>query len=106
MDQGVKTAMKAYYPSSVVCKYMDELEKSKAAPNISVLDAMTTWTGAWNKVMPETIHNCFQKAGICSEAQANAIRDLKNPFLTLSEEKSLWEKPILKLYQWILTQTM
>ena len=47
---------------------------------------MTILTGAWNKVMPETIQNCFEKAGICSYAQTNAINDLDNLFKTLSNE--------------------
>ena len=66
--------------------YLPIVEKGKAAPNTSVLDAMTILTGAWNKATPETIQNCFKKAGICSEAQANAIHDLDNPFLSLSKE--------------------
>ena len=86
MDRGVIRATKAYYCASMVCKYIDAVEKDKAAPNISVLDAMTILTGAWNKVTPETIQNCFKKAGICSKAQTNAIHDLNNPFWTLSEE--------------------
>ena len=85
MYQGVVRATKAYHCASVVRKYIDAVEKlGKAASN--VFDAMTILTGAWNKVMPETIQNCFKKAGICSEAQANAIHDLDNPFLTVSEE--------------------
>ena len=92
MDQGVIRATKPYYRASVMRKYIDAVDKDKTAPNISVLDAMTILTGAWNKVTPETIQNCFKKAGICSEAQTNAIHDLDNPFLTLREEiKSLRE---------------
>ncbi|KAM7444224.1 hypothetical protein ABFA07_007166 [Porites harrisoni] len=86
MDQGVIKAMKAYYRASVVRRYIDAVEKGKDAPNISVLDAMTILTRAWNKVTPETIKNCFKKAGICSEAQTIAINDLDNPFAVLSEE--------------------
>ena len=41
MDQGVIRATKAYYRASVVHNYIDAVEKGKAAPNISVLDAMT-----------------------------------------------------------------
>ena len=64
MDQGVIKATKAYYRASVVRRYIDAVEKGKGAPNISVLDAMTILTRAWNKVTPETIKNCFKKAGI------------------------------------------
>ena len=71
MDQGVITATKTYYRASVVCKYIDVVEKAKAAPNISLLDAMTILTGACHKVMPETIQNCFKKAGICSKAKCH-----------------------------------
>ena len=84
MDQGVIKATKAYYCASVVRRYIDAVEKGKGAPNISVLDAMTILTRAWNKVRPETIKNCFKKAGICSEAQTIAINDLDNPFAVLS----------------------
>ena len=86
MDQGVIKATKAYYRASVVRRYIDAVEKGKGAPNISVLDAMTILTRAWNKVTPETIKNCFKKAGICSEAQTIAINDLDNPFAVLSKE--------------------
>ena len=86
MDQGVIRATKAYYHASVVRKFIDAVEKGKAPPNISVLDAMTILTGASHKVTPETMENCFKQAGICSEAQTNAINDLDNPSLTLSEE--------------------
>ena len=70
MAQGVITATKAYYHASVVCKYIDVVEKTKAAPKIFiVLDAMMILTGACHKVMPETIQNCFKKAGICSKVK-------------------------------------
>ena len=85
MDQGVIKATKAYYRASVVRRYIDAVEKGKGAPNISVLDALTILTRAWNKVTPETIKNCFKKAGICIEAQTIAINDLDNPFAVLSE---------------------
>ncbi|EDO41043.1 predicted protein [Nematostella vectensis] len=77
MDQGVIRATKAFYRTSVVRMYIDALEKGKPAPNISVLDAMTILTGAWKKVTTETIENCFKKAGICEEAQMNAVHDIK-----------------------------
>jgi len=95
MDQGDITATKTYYRASVVCKYIDVVEKAKAAPNISLLDAMMILTRACHKVMPEKIQNCFKKAGICSKAKTNAINDLDNPFLTVTKEI----QPILKLYQ-------
>ena len=66
--------------------YWCRIEKGKGTPNISVLDAMKILTTTWNKVTPETIKNCFKKAGICSEAQTIAINDLENPFAVLSEE--------------------
>ena len=65
--------------------YLPIVEKGKAAPNTSVLDAMTILTGAWNKATPETIQNCFKKVGICSEAQANAIHDLSKETQSLRE---------------------
>ena len=83
MDQGVIRATKAYYSASVVRKYIDAVKKGRS--KYFCLDAMTILTGAWHKVTSETIQKCFKKAGICSEAQTNAINDLDNPFLTLSE---------------------
>ena len=70
----------------MVRRYIDAVEKGKGAPNISVLDAMTILTRAWNKVTPETIKSCFKQAGIWSEAQTIAINDLDNPFAVLREE--------------------
>ena len=102
MDQGVMRATKASYRASVVRKYLDAVEKGKATPNISVFNAMMILTGAWNKVTPETIQNCFKKTGICSEAQTNAIHDLDDPFLTLSEEmqslREAYPEPLFNLY--------
>ena len=71
----------------MVRKYIDAVLNDKAGPSISVLDAMTILTGAWNKIMPETIQNCFRKAGICSEPQINAIHDLENAMYMYGLEK-------------------
>ena len=46
---------------------------------------MNILRGAWDKVTKETIVNCFQKAGISSEAKDYAENDFDDPFKVLEE---------------------
>lgn len=42
---------------------MDDIEKGIQTTKLSVLDALHNLTAAWHNVTPQTIQNCFKKAG-------------------------------------------
>ena len=67
-------------------KYIDALDNEKSAPNFAIFDAMVMHTGAWDRVTRETVRNCFKKAGIGSEVQANAVHGTEDPFKFLAEK--------------------
>jgi hypothetical protein len=77
---------KGVYRGATVRKYIDAVEKGMLPPKFTILDAMMILTGAWNRVIAETVRNCFKKAGIGSEAQQSAVCDTDDPFSFLSEE--------------------
>ena len=49
-----------------------------------MLQAMTLLTAAWECVSPITLVNCFRKAGITSESQAQSQYDDDDPFKLLA----------------------
>ena len=57
---------------------------------------MVMLNNAWNDVMPETIVNCFRKAGLSPYSQEQAVHDLNDPFQQDSEDL---ESCILRLRQ-------
>ena len=74
MDQGVIRSLKAYYKSLSVRKLIEAIEKNKPLPAFSILDAMRMLDVVWGKVTKETVVNCFAKAGISKEKQAEFFR--------------------------------
>ena len=56
------------------------LDKTRALPKISILQAMQILVSSWEAVSAQTIVNCLRKAGITSEAQNAAITDADDPF--------------------------
>ena len=85
MDQGVIRSLKAHYRAKLVRKQIANIEMKRELPKITILEAMNILRGAWDKVTKEMIVNCFQKAGISSEAQDYAENDLDDPFKVLEE---------------------
>ena len=51
---------------------------------VRILDAMFMITSAWRDVKPDTIINCFKKAGIAPPSQDEAINDTDDPFAFLA----------------------
>ena len=86
MDQGVIRSLKAKYRKKVVRKVIGSLEKNKTLPKISILQGMQMLVSAWDALTPETIVNCFRKAGISSESQEAAIAEDDDPFKELQDE--------------------
>ena len=86
MDQGVIRSLKAYYKSLSVRKLIEAIEKNKPLPEFSILDAMRMLDVAWGKVTKETVVNCFTKAGISKEKQAESLSEADDPFKDLQEQ--------------------
>ena len=96
MDQCVIRSTKAKYRSSLIFKMLRAVDSGLDIPSESMIDAMVMLNNAWNDVTPETIVNCFRKAGLSSYSQEQAVRDLDDPFQQDSEDL---ESCILRLRQ-------
>ena len=86
MDQGVIRSLKAYYKSLSVRKLIEAVEKNKPLPEFSILDAMRMLDVAWGKVTKETVVNCFAKASISKDKQAESLSEADDPFKDLQEQ--------------------
>ena len=86
MEQGVIRSLKAKYRSAVVKLYITRIESGKELPKISILDAMKFLVQAWNRVSKDTIQNCFKRAGISKDAQADAVEEIDDPFKSLQSD--------------------
>lgn len=67
LDQGIIRSFKSYYRKSIVAKQLLHLEcgfsLKEFAKNMDLFDALKMVKVAWGNVTPETICNCFRKAG-------------------------------------------
>ena len=86
MDQGVIRSLKAHYKTMSIKKLIEAIEKKKLLPEWSMLDAMQMLDVAWGKVTTKTVVNCFEKAGMSSEKQSEALLDADDPLINLQEE--------------------
>ena len=84
MDQGVIRSLKAYYRLALVRQIIHSYDNEHCPPKISILDAMFMITSAWRDVKPDTVINCFKKAGIAPPSQGEAINDTDDPFAFLA----------------------
>ena len=41
---------------------------------------------AWNRVTKDTVQNCFKRAGISKDAQADAVEEIDDPFKSLQSD--------------------
>ena len=96
MDQGVIRSTKAKYRLSLIFKMLCAVDSGLDIPSVSMIDAMVMLNNAWNDVTPETIVNCFRKAGLSPYSQEQAVHDLDDPFQQDSEDL---ESCILRLRQ-------
>ena len=85
MDQDVIRSLKAYYKSLSVRNLIEAIEKNKPLPEFSILVAMRMLEVAWEKVIKETVVNCFAKAGISKEKQVESLSEADDPFRDLQE---------------------
>ena len=64
MDQGVIRSLKAYYRHSLIKRFITSIDAGSSPKKVNILEAMTLIVAAWECVTPETVINCFKKAGI------------------------------------------
>lgn len=71
LDQGVIQNFKTHYRATIIKHLLPNMEANNSArdlvKSINVLDALYFFKESWNKVTPETIKNCFRKAGFTKE---------------------------------------
>ena len=77
MDQGVIRCLKAIYRRKLVNMMIQQLEKGKDLPKISILCALQI-----------LVSSCNQVKKIKKEDQKNATDDIEDPFKLLEEERS------------------
>ncbi|XP_057308137.1 uncharacterized protein LOC130646021 [Hydractinia symbiolongicarpus] len=65
---------------------IQNLEKGKDLPKVSILRALQIFVSSWDKVKKETIVNCFKKSKISKKAQQNATDDIDDPFKQLEKD--------------------
>jgi DDE superfamily endonuclease len=64
MDLGIIRCLKHHYRHELVLKRIDQIDNKLPKTDVNILEAINIVAYAWhNKVKPETIANCFHKAG-------------------------------------------
>lgn len=84
MDQGVIKNFKHYYRQKIVIKILNEMN-SNLEIKIDILIASRLLKSAWDEVKPETIQNCFAKAGFQIIPEADVQ-------ITVYEETEEWRE--------------
>lgn len=82
MDQGVIKVLKQHYRKRLVQRFLIDMEQKRNVKpaSVNLLDAMYYLSAAWDSIKPETILNCFRKAGFTK------IEDDEGLILEESEE--------------------
>ena len=86
MDQGVVSSLKACYRHSLIKHYITNVDGGRSPTKHNMLEAMTLLTAAWECISPIKLVNCFRKAGISSESQAQSQSDDDDPFKLLAAQ--------------------
>lgn len=64
LDQGIINSLKVHYRSQMLAGVVRRLETENSLPSVNLLEAINIISHTWNAlVTPETIANCFRKAG-------------------------------------------
>ena len=79
-------SLKAHYRAKVVKRYIASIDAKKGIPSINILNAMSLFVDAWDRVTAATNTNCFRKAGISTENQQQSLDDADDPFQALASE--------------------
>lgn len=71
LDQGVIKSLKVHFRKFQIVKMLQQSEESSENEfkwKITILDAVTMISKAWDRVTPKTIANCFKHAGLSQNA--------------------------------------
>lgn len=97
MDQGVIQNFKVHYKKDLLSKHINAFD-TNITLNFNLLDSLHCILRAWNKVLPETIKNCFIKAkfiinkGNIESTLITNNEDLNDSYNVTSEECNiLWQ---------------
>ncbi|XP_045520537.1 tigger transposable element-derived protein 4-like [Pieris brassicae] len=63
MNQGIIKVLKQGYRTRLIHRYLQEMEDPDSKRPFTVHDAILNIAAAWEAIKPETIQNCFKKAG-------------------------------------------
>lgn len=67
MDQGIIRNLKHHYRRRAITRIINNIEMSKPKKDMNLLDAIHILQKSWEDVKPETIANCFRKAGFTTD---------------------------------------
>ena len=80
-DQGIIQNLKVHYRRHVLRRRIAAID-AKTDFKFNLFDSLNLLKRAWNEVKPETLKNCFRKAGF--QLQVSLIQFLKNKLHFLS----------------------
>lgn len=66
-DQGIIQNLKVYYRQAIIRRMVQYLDEDRPIKEIDLEDATFMLAKAWDNVSPDTIHNCWRKAGFPGE---------------------------------------
>lgn len=97
LDQGVIQNLKCHYRRRILKKTIQHLEENKNKNiNITLMDCVDDVTKAWNiDVKPETIANCFKKAGFGQYAEWEDEDEI--PLIFISERLNVRSEDEMQL---------
>jgi len=70
MDQGIIENLKVHYRRFLLRRRLASID-NKTEFQFNLLDALHLLDRSWNAVKPETLSNCFRKAGFFIEVSSN-----------------------------------
>eukprot|EP00745_Piridium_sociabile_P024941 TRINITY_DN39506_c0_g1_i2.p1 TRINITY_DN39506_c0_g1~~TRINITY_DN39506_c0_g1_i2.p1 ORF type:complete len:297 (-),score=64.17 TRINITY_DN39506_c0_g1_i2:69-959(-) len=92
LDQGIVRNVKLHYRNAHLMQLVAHLDAGipRKEFSINILQALTMLRDAWDQVLPETISNCFRKAGFtCTESSSIESADRPHDNIPLQPEPLL-----------------
>ena len=95
-DQGIIQNLKVYYRQTMIRRMLQYLDEDQPIKAIDLKDATFMLAKAWDNVIPDTIQNCWRKAGF----PGVVVEPMQDPFDSDEEsveeggESSLWRRVV------------
>ncbi|KAL8569984.1 hypothetical protein ACOMHN_056416 [Nucella lapillus] len=92
LDQGIVRNVKLHYQNAHLMQLVAHLDAGipRKEFSINILQALTMLRDAWDQVLPETISNCFRKAGFtCTKSSSIESADRPHDNIPLQPEPLL-----------------